>query len=207
MAQSSSNTPLVDLNTLFEEIGAAQTVFNLWALTAQVLTHVAAQSQTSAGHLGKIVDTLSDATQVVLPQINQQTQQIQNLGTRLDTATATIGEHTKEIGTQTSRFNHVTTQITNVETELGTSRQTLRHSGEHIQRLQQEQETMAERLTEIRVELISLIERECREPCRQLHTDHVELSRRIEALEKIGQHAGPGTPEGGEHPPGRGRQR
>jgi septal ring factor EnvC (AmiA/AmiB activator) len=207
MAQSSSDTPLVDLSTLFAEIGAAQTVFNLWALSAQVLTHVAAHSQTSAGHLGKIVDTLSNASQVVLPQINQHAQQIKDLETRLDTATATIGEHTKEFGTQTSRFDDLTTQITNVETELGTSRQTLRHAGEHIQRLQQEQETMAERLTEIRGELIALIERECREPCRQLHTDRVELSRRIEALEKIGQHASPGTSEGAEHPPGRGRQR
>jgi septal ring factor EnvC (AmiA/AmiB activator) len=138
MAQSSSNAPLVDLNTLSEEIGAAQTVFHLWALSAQALTLVAAHSQTSAGHLGKIVDALSDASQVVLPQINQQAQQIKDLGTHLDTATATIGEHTKEIGTQTTRFDHVTTQITNVETELATSRQTLRLAGERIQRLQQE---------------------------------------------------------------------
>jgi hypothetical protein len=66
---------------------------------------------------------------------------------------------------------------------------------------------MTERLKEIRGELIGLIERECREPCGQLRTGQVELSRRIEALEKIGQHARPGTSEGAEHPPARGRQR
>jgi septal ring factor EnvC (AmiA/AmiB activator) len=212
-----------ELTALVEASGTGS-IGGIAAIEARVLHGMSSSASQSAKHLGTLAETQSaektlafsiDQTsiaafgtaagsafsQAVLPQIVQNTQQIKDLGDNLDKAATQIRENAEQMRTQTGRLDHASGQIGAAENELSTIRQTLRLMEDHLQRLQR-QEIMAERLQEIRSEVVALIAAEYDQRFAQLQTNSDALVSKFEELERtVRQRAEPAPHSGAEPPP------
>lgn len=196
----------LDELTALGAAGDPETIGGIAAIQARVLYEISLAASQSAKYLGTLAETQSagktfafsiDQTSIsafgsaagsafshaVLPQIVQNTEQIKDMGDNLDKAGTEIRENAEQIRTQTGRLDQASRQIGAAENELTNIRQTLQLIEDHLQRLQG-QEFMAERLQEIRGEVVALIAAEYDQRFAQLQTNFDALISRFEELER-----------------------
>jgi hypothetical protein len=185
---------LPDLDVLEEQVKAAESTGDLSELTAQILLHIAAQSENSADYLAEVakqsggsaiqLKTLADKTGESAVQLKDLVGKNGESADHLKDLVGKTGESADLLKDAIYATGHLVSgtlgvQLRELTCGLSAINQTFGRTNEILCQSHIDQRN----LQELRTELIGLIEKDCQERCRQLSARHDEFGRKLGELE------------------------